>query len=86
VPEILEQVLSHSDTFDILNVSMTCQALKHIIDASPELKPDLLLKPQRMVVPQKIPSTGPSGHLRYPDSRSSLNLLLGFHQTSAAYQ
>lgn len=47
IPELLELTLQFLDTIDILNVSATCKAFKDIIDASPKLKINLLLKPQQ---------------------------------------
>ena len=45
IPELLELILFNLDVRDVLNVSVTCRWLKHIIEASPKLRPNLFLAP-----------------------------------------
>jgi hypothetical protein len=44
IPELLELILEHASIFDILNVYQTCRGLKEIVEASPKLQIQLLLR------------------------------------------
>lgn len=69
IPELLELILEHCTTFDLIEMRKTCTGIKATIEASPKLQGKLFLRPEGALVDLLDEESWLQGIQAHPKSR-----------------